>query len=283
VSPAAVRTVAYPEFLIPIDSACTLTEPGTDLPALVDSAYQWADPTFTVDGELAPSSNRTVSFVIPSKQEDTPVPTAAIGVTNAVTQTPGSFTVAKSSDPASGTTVSPGQTITYSLTVDSTGTVPVHDVVVTDDLTGVLGHASLVPGSVTAPDGTLAVVSGQSLVWTLGAIPNGATRTLTYQVTVAAGAYDITLRNVVSGVGDVTASTCAPGSADPSCSTTHQTSAAPPTPPPPTPPPTPPTPPGPPLPDTGFAALPLLLSGLLLLVAGAALVVVTRRRRPSSA
>ena len=99
------------------------------------------------------------------------------------------WSVAKSSDPASGAVVSPGSTITYSLTVDSTGTVPVHDVVVTDDLASVLPYATVVDGSVDAPDGTSAAVdtATQRLVWSVGTVDASTSLTLTYQVIVNPG------------------------------------------------------------------------------------------------
>ncbi len=133
----------------------------------------------------------------------------------------GAYSVTKSSDPASGGVVVPGQTITYSVTVDSTGDVPVHDVVVTDDLSTVLPYATL--GTVTAPDGTSSTLDGTNLVWTVGTVPNGESRTLTYQATVNAGATGVTLKNLVTGRGDVPPGSCAEPGDDPACSTTHTT------------------------------------------------------------
>ena len=108
--PATQTRTVGPERQIPVASVCTLTEPADGLPALIDSAWNWNDPTFTVDGIPAPVTDRTITFTIPEPQEDQPEPTVAIAVTNSVTKTPGAFTVTKSSDPASGTQVQPGST-----------------------------------------------------------------------------------------------------------------------------------------------------------------------------
>ena len=198
------RTVG-PSEQLPAGSECTLDEPLAEMPELVDDAWQWQDPTFTVDGAPAVGDGRTLTFTVPTPQEDTPEPTVAIGVTNTVTRTAGAFTLAKTSDPPSGSVVQPGSVVSYTVTLTSTGTVPVHDVVVTDDLAGVLANATLVDGSVVAPAGTTAVVGLSQLVWTVGDVAAGATLTLTYQVRINGGAGGVTIRNSVSGTGDVVA------------------------------------------------------------------------------
>ena len=93
-----------------------------------------------------------------------------------------SLTHAKSVTPASGTPVEVGDLLTYTLTFTNTGTVPA-DVNTSDDLSGVLDDADLVAGSVTAGAGLNAVPSGNNLN-VIGTVPAGATRTVTYQVTV---------------------------------------------------------------------------------------------------
>ncbi len=135
----------------------------------------------------------------------------AIGVTNTVNRTHGAWSVAKSSDPPSGTVVEPGSTITYTVTVNSTGAVPVHDVVVTDDLAGVLPYGSVVEGSIVAPDGTTAAVdaAGQRLVWTVGAVPAGTSLTLSYQVQVRPDAVGVTIGNQITATADVPPTDCA--------------------------------------------------------------------------
>ncbi len=299
--PATESRLAGPELQIPVDSVCTLTEPPDSMPALVDSAYAWDDPAFTVDGAPVPGPGRAVEFLIPGYQEDRPEPTVAVGVTNPVTRTPGAYTVTKSSDPASGTPVSPGATVTYSVTVDSTGTVPTHDVVVADDLSDVLPYAAVVAGSIRAPEGTSAQLdtAAARLVWTIGTVPNGQSLTLTYQVVVGTGAVNATIANLVTATGQDPPATC--GAGDTSCSTTHT---VPPTPTPPTPTPTPtpspgggggggsdsggssaagsgglgPQAPGSGLAGTGFPVATVLAWALTLLALGSTAVVLARRR-----
>jgi fimbrial isopeptide formation D2 family protein len=234
------------ELQIPVNSVCTLTEPLDTMPPLVDSAVSWGEPQFAVlgpiptagpvteecvtppDGEpqMTPClgfAARSVTVTIPPRQEDYPdPPSVGLQITNPVLQSFGAYTVAKSSDPASGSVVAPGETVTYSVTVNSTGDVPVHDVVVTDDLSTVLPYAAI--GTITAPDGTTASVNADAaqLVWTVGTVPNGESPTLTYQATVNSGATGVTIRNLVTSTGDVPPSTCTEPD-DPKCTTTHTT------------------------------------------------------------
>lgn len=227
---------------LPVNSVCTLTEPFDTMPPLQDSAFSWGEPQFTVLGEIptaGPATEacpdpvvttpclgippRSVTVTIPAPQEDYPEPpNVGLQITNPVLQDFGAYTVAKSSDPASGGVVAPGDTITYSVTVNSTGDVPVHDVVVTDDLSTVLPYATI--GTITAPDGTTATVDAEAaqLIWTVGTVPNGESRTLTYQVTINPGATGVTIKNLVTSTGDVPPGSCTEPD-DPDCSTVHTT------------------------------------------------------------
>jgi uncharacterized repeat protein (TIGR01451 family) len=199
-----------------------VTEPADTLPPLRDAAYTWDEPTFQLNGVDEPGADRSVAFTVQGPQENPADSLTAIGVTNNITRTAGSFTVSKSSDPVSGSTVLPGSTITYTVTVNSTGNVPVHDVLVTDDLSGVVPFATVDPASLVPGTGTAAIGSdGTQLVWTAGDLPPGTTQTLTYQATVNAGAVGATIRNAVTATGDGDPAGCAP--ADSSCSTTHST------------------------------------------------------------
>ena len=60
------------------------------------------------------------------------------------------WTLAKSSDPATGSVVQPGSKITYTVTATKTGGVDPTGLTVTDDLSGVLTHATLDQASITA-------------------------------------------------------------------------------------------------------------------------------------
>ncbi|WP_420122595.1 DUF5979 domain-containing protein, partial [Nakamurella sp.] len=230
---------------IPIGSVCTLTEPLDTMPPLQDGAWSWGTPAYAVVGPIPTAGPvtepcvpgaivtpclgvpaRSVTVTIPPPQEDEQEPTVGLTIDNPVVREFGSWTVTKSSTPASGSTVAPGDPITYTLTVSSTGAVPVHDVIVTDDLSQVLPFATI--GPITAPDGTAAMVDGTTLTWTVGTLPaqgeDGDTLTLSYQATVNPGAGGVTLRNLVTGAGDVPPTTCAePDPDDPACSTVHTT------------------------------------------------------------
>ncbi len=198
-----------------VGSVCIVageTAPGaTGGPVTGDPSYVWGTPQFGGPVTVAPPTD--------------PAPT--LPVTN-TTDRLGAFTVSKASDPASGTTVLPGSTITYTVVVTSTGEAPVHDVVVSDDLTAVLPSATIVDGSITAPDGTTATLDGNRLVWQVGTVPNGTTSTLTYQVTVNPGAAGVILRNLVTATGDVPPTDCATADAgQQACFTEHPTPLAP--------------------------------------------------------
>ncbi len=89
----------------------------------------------------------------------------------------------KSVSPASGTAVEVGDVLTYTLTFDNTAGATAATVDTSDDLSDVLDDATLDAASITAGAGLSAVAAGNSLNVT-GSVPAGATRTVTYQVTV---------------------------------------------------------------------------------------------------
>ena len=126
----------------------------------------------------------------------------------------GTWDLAKSSDPASGATVNPGDTITYTLTATKTGGVDPTGITIRDDLANVLNNATLVSGP-TASTGTASIV-GTTMTWTIPTLAGEAT--VTYTVRVNDEAYGVTLTNVATGDGSTS---CPVGSTD--CSTTHLT------------------------------------------------------------
>ncbi len=111
------------------------------------------------------------------------------------------FELDKVSDPASGSTVLPGEDITYTVTGTNTGATVLDPVVITDDLSEVLAHATDNGDAVAVVDGeetgTLAVV-GTTLTWT-GELAVGQSVTITYSVTVDADAAGATVTNTVTG------------------------------------------------------------------------------------
>ncbi len=109
------------------------------------------------------------------------------------------YTLAKSSVPATGSTVMPGDEITYQLTVKNDSEAVQKGFSVTDDLSGVLGSVvETEPTIVGASVGTTSFAS-PTLTWTSTAdLAPQAEATLTYKVTVKDGAWDATLTNVAS-------------------------------------------------------------------------------------
>ena len=102
------------------------------------------------------------------------------------------YVVSKTSDPATGSTVNPGDTITYTLTVHNDSDATVAGAVVTDDLSAVLNNATVTVGAGAS-------ITGTTLTWNVPTIAaGGADATLSYTATVKAGAYNKTLTNVVT-------------------------------------------------------------------------------------
>ncbi len=136
-------------------------------------------------------------------------------VSCAITNTaiPSTWTVSKTSDPPTGSTVSAGGSITYTVTATHTGGVLPTPVTVTDNLADVLNNATILGSPVTTA-GT-ASVSGTDLVWSIGTL--SGTQTMNYTVKVNDEANGVMLRNVVT---PPPGSTCSG-----SCETTHVTPA----------------------------------------------------------
>jgi uncharacterized repeat protein (TIGR01451 family) len=117
-----------------------------------------------------------------------------------------SLVVTKTSNP-SGTNVSPGETIAYTIAVHNTGTLAETNAHVTD----ALGNATLVPGSVTV-NGTAAPDAVISAGRSFGTIPVGATTTIVYRAIVSATAATgtaVTNTATVSGDQPCTGGSCA--------------------------------------------------------------------------
>ena len=101
--------------------------------------------------------------------------------------------ISKTSSPTSGSTVLPGSTLSYSVTLHHTGGVMPVNTVVTDDLTNVLSHAVI--GLISSSSGS-ASLTGSVLTWNTSSFVG--TATLTYSVTVNADAFGVSLANVVT-------------------------------------------------------------------------------------
>ncbi|MBW1638654.1 DUF11 domain-containing protein [Microbacterium resistens] len=178
--------------------------------------------SFTVD-ELAPGATQSHEFTVTLTGGGTVVNTACGAgpipddseVAPTINCDPAgvevvNYTTVKSSDPASGATVKPGDTITYTVTVTQEGDVPAI-AEFTDTLANVLDDA-VYNGDVTASIGT-ATVTGDVLSWN-GTVPVGEAATITYSVTVKDSAAlaadgDYRVGNQVTSPGCVEAADCA--------------------------------------------------------------------------
>ncbi len=118
-----------------------------------------------------------------------------------------SLSVVKTSNPQSAS-VSPGQTIAYSITVTNNGAVPETNATITDTL----GNATLVTGSVKV-NGVAAADAIVTAHAPFGSVAANASATITYQATVNAAAAGAAVTNGVTVGGD---QACV----GPTCSTT---------------------------------------------------------------
>ncbi|HJR74517.1 MAG TPA: hypothetical protein VJ806_12880, partial [Luteimonas sp.] len=164
--------------------------------------YNFAYPA-TVDASATGSIGNSV---VPSGTDN---PTcAAGGCSTTHTIVPTAITVSKSSNPASGSTVNPGDTLQYTLTVNVANSATTAPVTLTDTLS-----AGQTLGAM--PAGCAA--SGQVVTCTLaaGALPSGSPYTFVYGATVVANATGSIGNNVVPSGTDNPS--CAAGA----CTTTH--------------------------------------------------------------
>jgi uncharacterized repeat protein (TIGR01451 family) len=106
-----------------------------------------------------------------------------------------------------------GDTVKYTVTVRNTGDVPYTEMMVSDDLSQVLQHATY-NNDATATSGAV-TVTGNTLNWQ-GPLPVGGTVTITYSVTITSALpADPKVANHVSSVDP--GGNCPPGSTDPAC------------------------------------------------------------------
>ncbi|MGL3804483.1 prealbumin-like fold domain-containing protein [Paeniglutamicibacter sp. R2-26] len=121
-------------------------------------------------------------------------------------ENPRGYSLEKTSDPASGETVWPGDEIDYTLTVKNTGEFVYTGAVVTDDMSGWEDAATLDEESLEVSGGEF-TIEGSEIIWTVGDLAVGESKTFTYTVTVDDEAWDEILVNVATGNGDVPPST----------------------------------------------------------------------------
>lgn len=198
-----------------LDDATVTTNPISENPNI--GASDVVDARLSITGELAPRETARVTYAVTVNSaaeqgdhradnfivypgvtpdvacdEDSPLCTStAIAVVDAL----------KTSDPASGTSVTSGQTLTYTLTFTNSGTAT-GAVDYVDDLTGVLDDAVFGGDPVSTIDTLTAEVDGDS-IRILGSLAAGNSATVTYTVTVRPDADrgDSTLENVLASAG----------------------------------------------------------------------------------
>lgn len=185
-------------------------EGGFTIASLAPGATQTHEFSTTLGAGVASTFVNTASATADTPPDSQVAPTintdsAGIEVAN--------YTTVKTSDPASGSTVVPGQKVTYTVTVTQTGSAPAN-AVLTDNLTAVLNDATY-NNDASASVGAVSV-AGDGLSWN-GTVPVGGTATITYSVTVnSPPAGDQILTNVVTSPG------CEPVDGQtPDCTTTH--------------------------------------------------------------
>jgi uncharacterized repeat protein (TIGR01451 family)/fimbrial isopeptide formation D2 family protein len=205
-----------------------------DLTAVLDDATYnndasnsatYAAPTVSWSGALPVGATQTITYSVTVNSPDSGdhlltnsvTPTASGGDCSSpgactTTSTVASYTVAKS---ASAAVVAPGATVMYTILVSNTGQfgyTAATPATFTDNLSGVLDDATY---NNDASGG--ATYAAPTISWS-GALAVGATKTITYTVTVKnPDNGDHLLKNTVFtplGVGN-----CPTGSVDPSCST----------------------------------------------------------------
>ena len=161
-----------------LDNAAFGTITPADQASLTDTTLTWSVPN------LAPGDTATLTYTVIVNADafnqtlrNVATPGDDSGECEAPDDcttehpTPG-YTLTKTSDPADGATVQPGDTVTYTLTVTNTSDAVVNTTV-TDDLSDVLDNAAI--GTI----GTGGVLDGTTLTWTIANLAPDAVTTLT--------------------------------------------------------------------------------------------------------
>ena len=194
-------------------------------------ALSYASPDLTWTGNLSPGDSAVITYTVTVNNPDTgdkQVVTTATSADAGSTCPPGTtsspcrvtvpvltpaLTIVKTASAASAT---PGQHVTYTITVTDTGQTPYTGAVVTDDLTGLLDDAAY-GADAAATRGAVSYAS-PVLTWT-GNLTPGQAATITYTVTVDnPETGDNILTNTVTSAAP--GSNCGTGSTDPRCTST---------------------------------------------------------------
>lgn len=174
---------------------------------VTDGPYCTSDPQRTTIHALAQESDPNYDGVHQPLRVDHKVNLSAdpewnhLIITNYAECTPApQWTLSKTSDPASGSTVDRGDRVTYTVTatnLEPDSIFSLENLTVVDDLSGVLDQADLDVASIVASTGS-AAFAGTELTWTIDTLVG--TATLTYDVVVRDDADDgATIANSVYG------------------------------------------------------------------------------------
>ncbi|MFK4788727.1 SpaA isopeptide-forming pilin-related protein [Microbacterium sp. ZW T5_56] len=149
--------------------------------------------TSSASAQMQGMTTATITYKVKLNEDDPATPDvneAAVGTVGNVLVEPGIHVdhpiliTGKDSDPVTGTQVDPGDTVTYTIWFENTGSVPATAQTFTDDLSAVLDKAKLVP------DNTTPTLTVTSLLRGTPDVPGGAIGTATFDGT--AGAEKIT-------------------------------------------------------------------------------------------
>jgi hypothetical protein len=157
-------------------SAQSVTGSGTVLvrPGLAYTVTQGAGPA----GYQLTGIACTIDGVAATGPLTIPPGSGAVCTAN---DTASQWTASQRSDPASGSRVSPGTVITYTLTATHLRGEPTADVLIGDDLAQVLDHGTLVDDAVSATAGT-AKLDGTTVTWRIPQLTDSATATFRVRV-----------------------------------------------------------------------------------------------------
>lgn len=177
--------------------ADTMLSPSSGFASFAGNLLKWTITDFTQSAELSYRVQVNANAYNVHIRNVLTVPPGGTCVGSCTTDNPTPhWNLTKSSDPATGSLVQPGQDVTYTLTAsnDSGGTVS--GATATDNLADVLDNATL---KAPLPHGLTLDATGKKLVWAIGTLEPGAPPTsISYTVTVNQDASGVSLNNVVT-------------------------------------------------------------------------------------
>ena len=204
--------------------------------AATSGTVSYASPVITWTGDLAAGDSAVITYTVTVNNPDTgdkalntvavstdpgsscPPASSNAGCNLTVPVLTPALTIVKT---ASTATATPGQAVTYTVTVTDSGQTPYTGAAFSDSLSGVLADASY-NNDAAATSGTVSYAS-PVITWT-GDLALGASATITYTVTVHnPDTGDDILTNTVTSA--TAGNNCPAGSTDPRCTVTVEISA----------------------------------------------------------